>query len=143
TDPRSTLPPSRVVDSPTRELTQLRRSLEDLSRDADDLASMLSEEARRNPEVRTYLTDVLRLRARVSIIAQRAQSQNDHTILMDGLRLLQRDWRLLSVRLSQGRTLGRQTVAQIDRINQQAKALGEDLKIAPQLNYRELSRLTA
>ncbi len=144
TTPRGSLPvPSSVRDQPTREMLQARQLLTNISQDANNLAADLNDEMRVNPAVRALMTDVLKLRARVAIIAQRAQQQNDHLLLTEDLRNLDRDWRTVAMRLAQIRDLDRRVQNSIDHINDHAKELAAILNIAPQLNSRELMRYTS
>ncbi|MCA9073166.1 MAG: hypothetical protein KDA84_29790, partial [Planctomycetaceae bacterium] len=134
--------PSRLT-SPTREMLEARRVLADVTRDADSLAVLLNEDMRRVPGVRPYLDDVLRLRARVAILAERSRRFNDHRDIHPDLQELDRDWRLLSYRLAQLRGLDTRTITQIQRLNTFAKELGRAFEIDIQLDRQELLRKTA
>jgi len=141
---RNSEPPSRNrLNSPTREMQEARRILSDVSRDADQLAVLLNEASRRVPGVRPYLSDVLRLRAKVAILAERSRRFNDHREILPDLRDLDRDWRLLSYRLAQLRGLDNRTISQIQRLNSYAKELGRAFEISPQLDREALLRKTA
>jgi len=136
--------PTRTrLTAPTREMQQAQRVLADVSRDADQLAILLNDDMRRVPGVRPYLDDVLRLRARVAILAERSRRFNDHRDIIPDLQELDRDWRLLSYRLAQLRGLDNRTIAQIQRLNGYAKELGRSFEISPQLDRQELLRKTA
>lgn len=148
TDPLrgDTLPPAASpsrLNSPTREMLEARRVLAEVSRDADQLAILLNEDLRRVPGVRPYLADVLRLRARVAILAERSRRFNDHRDIHSDLQELDRDWRLLSYRLAQLRGLDTRTITQIQRLNSYAKELGRAFEISPQLDRQQLLQKTA
>jgi hypothetical protein len=143
TDPRGTFAPARVIDQPTREMLQARKIINGLTKDADDLARMINEEARRNNQLRPMVGEVLKLRARINLIADRATQQNDHAALSEDLRNLDRDWRMVALRLSQARGMDRQTYEMIEHINGDAKELAQILDIKPQMNRRDLMRYTA
>lgn len=143
TDPRGTFAPARVIDQPTREMLQARKIINGLTRDADDLAKMINEEARHNNQLRPMVGEVLKLRARINLIADRADQQNDHAAIAEDLRNLDRDWRMVALRLSQTRGMDRQTYEMIEHINGDAKELSQILDIKPQMNRRDLMRYTA
>lgn len=137
TRPRVDVNP-RVINSPTREMIAARRVLSSVTRSADSLATYLNQDMRRVSGVRPYFDDLLRLRARVSLLNQRAQQLNDHELIREDLKALDRDWRLLSYRLAQIRGLSNNTIAEIREINNAAKTLGRDFEIDPQLDRQEL-----
>ncbi|WP_166820550.1 hypothetical protein [Thalassoroseus pseudoceratinae] len=128
---------------PTREMEAARRVLPQVSREADRLTSLLSEDMRRVSGIRPYFDDLLRMRARVAIISQRAQQYNDHNEIHNDLKGLDKDWRLLAYRLSQLSGLSRNTIQQIRTINDYAKEVGKVFEIAPQLDRRALMSQTA
>lgn len=144
TDRRNFIPtPTRPLNGPTREMETARRALIEVSREADRLTTLLAEEMRRVPGVRPYFDDLLRLRARVGILSQRARQYDDHEQIRPDLKELDKDWRLLAYRLSQLRGLNTQTIKQIQAINNYAKELGRSFEIAPQLDERKLLSETA
>lgn len=142
-DTNRVAPSNTRLTSPTREMLQAQRVLADVSRDADQLAILLNEEVRRVPGVRPYVADVLRLRARVAILAERSRRFNDHRDILPDLQELDREWRLLSYRLAQLRGLDDRTITQIQKLNNYAKELGRSFEISPQLDRQELLRKTA
>ncbi len=143
----TTLPPGYSpnpnLTNPTREMLAARNVLANVSRDADQLAILLGDDLQRVPGVRPYLDDVLRLRGRVALLAQRSQQLNDHQAILPDLQELDRTWRLLSYRLSQLRGLNPRTITQIQQLNTYAKQLGHAFEIAPQLDRQNLLRATA
>ena len=140
---RRSTPSPRVVDSPTDQMLTMRRALDGVSRDADRLATMLDAERTRVPDVRVYLADVLKLRARVSVLSQRARTLNDHRLLQEDLKAVDRDWRVLAYRLTRIRGLSRQTLDQIERLTSYAKAIGQVYELDPQIDQGALLRQTA
>ncbi|MCA9118252.1 MAG: hypothetical protein KDA79_24440, partial [Planctomycetaceae bacterium] len=141
-EPRAT-PAARVIDAPTEQMLSMRRALDGVSRDADRLATLLDAQRDRAPEVRVFLGDVLKLRARVSVLAQRARTLNDHRLLQEDLKALDREWRILAYRLTRIRGLSRETTDQIERLNQYAKAIGQVYEMDPQIDHGALLRQTA
>ncbi len=135
--------PRPQLSAPTREMQAAQQVLANVSRDADQLAVLLNQDMQRVPGVRPYLDDVLRLRARVSILAERSRRFNDHQDILPDLQELDREWRLLSYRLAQLRGLDTRTITQIQRLNTYAKELGRSFEISPQLDRRELLRKCA
>ena len=131
------------LTSPTRELQEAQKVLANVSRDADQLAVLLNDDMRRVPGVRPYLDDVLRLRARVAILAERSRQVYDHRDILPDLQELDRDWRLLSYRLAQLRGLDARTITQIQRLNTYAKELGRSFEISPQMDRQALLQRTA
>ena len=128
---------------PTREMESARRVLPQVSREADRLTTLLADDMRRVSGIRPFFDDLLRLRARVAIISQRAQQYNDHTMIHSDLKDLDKDWRLLAYRLSQLRGLSQNTIQQIRTINDYAKEVGKVFEIDPQLDRRALMSHTA
>ncbi len=139
----ATVGPRQRLTAPTREMQEAQRVLANVSRDADQLAILLNEELPRVPGVRPYLSDVLRLRARIAILAERSKRLYDHQEILPDLQELDRDWRLLSYRLAQLRGLDNRTITQIQRLNTYAKELGKAFEIAPQLDRQALLQSTA
>ncbi len=145
-DPRQPDParaaPARLT-RPTREMEEAQRVLGNVARDADQLAVLLTEDMRRVPGIRPYLDDVLRLRARVTLLADRSRRIYDHRDILPDLRELDQEWRLLSYRLAQLRGLDSRTISQIQRLNTYAKELGRAFEISPQLDRQALLQKTA
>ena len=140
---RTIEPQPRSLNRPTREMESARQVLPQVSREADRLTSLLSNDIRNVPGVSPYFNDLLRLRARVAIISQRAQQYDDHNMIHDDLKNLDKDWRLLAYRLSQLRGLSRNTIEQIRKINDYAKEVGKVFEITPQLDRRAIMSQTA
>ncbi len=138
----SPYPPRTNPTSPTSQMLEARRVLANVSQDADQLATLLTNDMRRVPGLRPYLDDVLSLRARVSTLADRARQYNDPQYILPDLKDLDRDWRLLSYRLAQIRGLDNRTISQIKRLNSYAKELGKTFEISPQLDRQGLLQKT-
>ncbi|HUG92047.1 MAG TPA: hypothetical protein VML55_14505 [Planctomycetaceae bacterium] len=136
-------PTPRVVNAPTREMTEARRILADVQRDAEQLATLLSNDVSRVPGIRTYLGDVLKLRARAAFVAQRSAQLNDHRELLADLQNFDRDWRVLAHRLQSLGGLDRRAEQSIERLNGHAQALSKIFNMRPQVDYRELLQKAA
>lgn len=129
----------RNLTSPTREMLEARRILSQISSDAGRLYSQL--EVQRNvPGVTPNLSDVLKLRARVAVLDQRAQRMNDHRELQEGLRAVDRDWRVVAYRLERIRGLDRRTLALITEINDHSKQLAASFELKPQFDRSAMLR---
>ncbi len=143
-DPSRRISPTpRVVNSPTQQMLQARRLLQDVSAEADRLTARLNADVRRVPEIRPYMTDMLKQRARVAVLAQRAQQVNDHEEIRPDLQNLDRDWRVLAYRLQRIRGIDPQILASIDRINSYAKTVASAYEMQPQIKYQELLQQTS
>ncbi|MBW3540141.1 MAG: hypothetical protein KY476_07720 [Planctomycetes bacterium] len=136
--PSSVSPTPRVVDRPTREMLEARRVLAEVSREADRLTSQLNADLTRVPGIRPYMGDVLRLRARASLLAQRSNQLNDHRELIEDLKTLDSDWRVLEYRLKSLRGLSTPAMQSIERLNGYATALSGSFNMAPQLDQHAL-----
>jgi hypothetical protein len=142
--PRTNVAPTaRVVNAPTREMTEARRVLAEISRDADQLANLLNADVTRVPGIRPYLGDVLKLRARAAVLAQRSTQINDHRQVLPDLQNLDRDWRVLAYRLQSIRGLDRRATQYMDRLNGYADALSATFNMQPQVDHRELLQKAA
>ena len=127
----------------TPQLEKARLILDEVSREANNLTNTLNDEQRRNPSIRPYMSGVLKARARAAVLAQRSFRIADHQELMEDLKSLDRDWRVLSFRLLRIRNLSTAARGSITRINEQEKRLRDTFNVPPQLSRRELFEQTA
>jgi hypothetical protein len=133
---------ARIIDAPTQEMKRVRKILLIVSQDADLLTSQLNDDLNRVPGIRPYLGDMLKLRARTVVVAQKSMTTNDHHGITEDFRGLDRKWRMLSFQLSQLRNLDRETRQSIQRLNDSWKTLNGVFQIDPQLDRKELLRKT-
>lgn len=143
TTPSRATPARRIVNSPTKEMEQARQILPLIARDADQLTNILYDDMARVPAIRQDWTQVLKLRARINVVADRAKGINDHLELVDELKQLDQEWRVIAHRLSSLRGLDPRALQIIDRINQTATKMSEALAIAPQFDQNQLIQETA
>ena len=143
TDPKlgGTTPaaPKRAVDN-SREI---HTALKSFTRDTDDLALSLSADSRRIDGLNQVLPDLYRLRARSSILADKTQTGNQWSNLLEDIKSIDRDWRTVSFKLDQLQGLTNQQTRLTSRIDQISTDLIEHLDVRPQMNTYELTRTLA
>lgn len=119
------------------------RTLEDFSNEASRLTDDLYNARNRIPGVQTYFNDVLKIRARSTLLLDNARRTSDVKVIATEFQGLDQDWRVLATQLTQTPGLPQATVARIERMNAYDKEIGKQLSIRPQLNRTELIRQTA
>jgi len=119
------------------------RAMEDFANEASRLTDDLYSARQRIPGVQVYFNDVLKIRARSTLLLNRARQTQDVRIVATEFQTLDRDWRVLANQLLQVPGLPRAVVTRIERLNAYDKEIGQKLQIRPQLNRTELIRQTA
>ena len=135
-DPSNSL--RRSTQSATRELQQIRHVLGTVSQEGSALVDSLYRELQRVPGIRSILGEVMKLQATLTIILERSYHVSNHADISPDLLELDRDWRVLSYRLSMVRGLGRESRHHIKQINDFKSKLSTALKIEPQLDKTAL-----
>ena len=129
-------PPGRV--SP--ELGRVRLHLQEFSREAASLGTLLQKGAAGNAALRPLAAETLQFQASAEALHRRSTLVNDHRAILLETQGVDRNWRLLSYRLRQTRGLDadcRECVARLDRIE---ASVCSALSIDPQIDRRNLSR---
>ncbi len=138
--PGQPLPPPRPTGEATREMLRARESLEQMRAEASVLNNALQKEATTNPHVRGILGETLKFQARADAVAQHARHTDDHRALIQEVSLLDREWRLLSVRVQQLPKLPKHCQDSIGRLNGFHSSLCQHLSIDPSIDRRGLVR---
>ncbi|MFM7923684.1 MAG: hypothetical protein ACKPJJ_25980, partial [Planctomycetaceae bacterium] len=99
-----------------------RRTVATLMRDALDesgkLYAALDADYRRNPQLRSLLADLGRLRSQTNRINQDLAAGVDLSLIVEDFRTADADWRIFSTRFSQTRGLSSATQQSFARIDQ-------------------------
>lgn len=133
----------RATGRVTEQILQIREVATQLARDVQDLASVLNEEQRYVSGLQLLAGDALKLRARSTLLSDRSRLTTDIALITPDFEAFDRDWRVLAYRLRQVRSLSRQAVQYIDKIDQHDQRLGKLLTTTPQIDVRELYLRTA
>lgn len=134
--PGQLTPPGRV--SP--ELGRARPHLQEFTREAASLGSMLQQGAARNAALRPLAAETLQFQASAEALHRRSTLVNDHRAIVQETQRVDQNWRLLSYRLRQTRGLDagcRECVARLDRIE---ASICNELSVEPQIDRRSLVR---
>lgn len=119
-----------------------RRALSNLVREAWDesgkLYSALDADYRRNPQLRSLLTDLSRLRTLTGRLSQNLNTNTDLNLLVEDFRQTDADWRIFSHRMSQARGLSSATTTSLQRVDRLDREIGKLFQIAPTLDRRSL-----
>ncbi|MBD3673080.1 MAG: hypothetical protein HUJ26_06095 [Planctomycetaceae bacterium] len=129
----------QVVDN-SREI---HNDLQEFTRDTDDLALSLSADSRRIDGLNQILPSLYQLRARSSILAEKTQTGNQWSNLLEDIKTIDRDWRTVSFKLDQLQGLTQQQTRLASRLDQISADLIQHLDARPQMNTYELTRTLA
>ncbi|MEJ7591627.1 MAG: hypothetical protein WKF77_08770 [Planctomycetaceae bacterium] len=125
---------------PTTECQQIRTLLATMVQEANTLTALLSNDARRSPEVRNRLADVVSFQASVTAAKQQADRHNHHLSMQVMVQALDQTWKPLSYQLSALHGVSQQTKDTIDRMTRMDLQLCRFFGIQEQFNSRELVR---
>jgi hypothetical protein len=95
------------------------------------------------PGVREYIADVLKVRARASILADRVRRNSDLNQIAAEYGEIDQLWRVVSLQLENVRGLDRESQSLIARMNLSDRKLGDLLQTGPQLKRTELLTQTS
>lgn len=137
------LPPTPQLNSSRIDVNEVRTALEKFSRDSSDLAVQLNRVMYQVPGVREYIADVLKVRARSSVLADRIRRTSDMNLIAAEYGEIDQLWRVVSLQLEQVRDLDRQSRNLIASMNATDRRLGDLLQTGPQLKRTELLRKTS
>lgn len=138
--PRHSHPPhvKPVPVSPT--MNKARAILASFSQESGRLRSALHADASRASTPRRYVGNAFQVNAAATALANQATASSQLEPLVENVRTLDREWRLLSHRLQQVEGLSeacRRSVQQLDRYDNELCAL---FGVQPQIDHRELLR---
>ncbi len=125
---------------PTTECQQIRTLLATMVQEANALTALLSNDSRRNPEVRNRLADAVSFEALVTAAKQQADRHNHHLSMQVAVQALDQTWKPLSYQLTALHGLSQQTKEAIDRMNRMDAQLCQLFGIQEQFNSRDLVR---
>ncbi|MDA1230848.1 MAG: hypothetical protein O2856_08745 [Planctomycetota bacterium] len=119
-----------------------KQALANLMKEAFDesgrLYTLLEQDYRRYPQLRSLVTDLYSLRSLTSRINQDMKLGIPLETILTDFQRIDADWRVLSHRMIQSTGLSSATLASVDRLNAIDKQVGQQLKVAPTLDYRTL-----
>lgn len=128
------------VEALNSNIQQVRRLLDDFAREAERLTYALDSDSLRVPEIRGFMSDVLKIKAAADILARRSARDGDLRSLITQFEEIDREWRVLAYRLGQVRGLSRPVLDSVERLNEYDKSLGQYMQLKPQLNRYDLIR---
>ncbi|MFG0240191.1 MAG: hypothetical protein ACF8CY_03920, partial [Gimesia chilikensis] len=97
------LPPTPQLNLSRVNINEVRDTLNQFARDSSDLAMQLNRVMYQVPGVREYVADVLKVRARASILADRVRRTNDLNQIAAEYGEIDQLWRVVSLQLDQVR----------------------------------------
>ena len=131
------------IDAARIDVRSVRDLLSNFASDASKLTDTMHAQYQQSPELRRYLTDSARLRARLDALATNSGRGYDIRRIAQDFRAIDRDWRSLAHDLSQIPRLNRTIAAYVKRMNTYDQKLGDIFQIRPQLDRRKLISETA
>lgn len=137
------LPPTPRLNTSSVNLNEVKDTLEKFSADSSALAISLNRVMYQVPGVREYMADVLKVRARSSILADRVRRNSDLNMIAAEYGEIDQLWRVVSLQLEQIRDLDRNSKNLIASMNEADRKLGNLLQTGPQLKRTELLRQTS
>lgn len=124
----------------TPEMTQIRRLLTSMVQDTNALSAVLSEEGRRNPELRRLTADVIRFQGFVRAAQQQADRENNHMAMQLLIQNLDQTWKPLAHQVNATRGISTTLRQTAERISQLDAQICQIMGIKDQFNVRELVR---
>lgn len=137
------LPPTPQLNTSGISINEVRDTLEKFSADSSALAISLNRVMYQVPGVREYMADVLKVRARSSVLADRVRRNSDLALVAAEYGEIDQLWRVVSLQLEQVRGLDRNSKNLIASMNESDRKLGNLLQTGPQLKRTELLRQTS
>ncbi|QDT82185.1 hypothetical protein GmarT_58750 [Gimesia maris] len=137
------LPPTPQLNASRININEVRQTLNEFSKDSSALAISLNRIMYQVPGVREYIADVLKIRARASILSDRMNRSSDLNQIASEYGEIDQLWRVVSLQLENVRGLDRETQSLIARMNQSERKLGDLLQTGPQLKRTELLTQTS
>ncbi len=136
--PRSILDSSRPIDISTIDKSKLANLMKEAFDESSRLYSLLDADYRRNPQLRSLMSDLVRLRSQTNRVNQDvAAGISLQTVVID-FRQLDADWRLFSHRMSQATGLSSATKQSLERLDNLDRQIGKLFKVEPTLDRRSL-----
>lgn len=139
-DERAPPPPPPPGGRPTVELLEARQRLEVMQRESVALNTALQREAATNPAVRGLLGDALKFQVRADAVVARSKALYDHRALAVEVAHLDREWRILLMKIQQTPRIPNACRDSCNRFDEQHQALCKSLAVEPTLDRRLLVR---
>lgn len=124
----------------TAEILQLRPVVTALAQEATNLNTLTSSQARRNPDLRRLLPDLLKFQTMATALKQRTDIERDHRVMAEACRQLSQDWKNLAFRLQSISGLSPQSRQSIERVSQLEVQISQLFGIQDAFDGRELVR---
>ncbi len=137
------LPPTPQLNISRANITEVSDTLAKFSRDSSDLAISLNRVMYQVPGVREYIADVLKVRARSSILAEKVRHDSNLALIAAEYGEIDQLWRVVSHQLDQVRGLDRESKNLITSMNNHDRKLVNLLQTGPQLKRTDLLRQTS
>ena len=118
---------------------EARQTLDSFSEEAGKLIDDLRYEERFSSYVRSLLGDAVRIKAAADILISRSATISA-TQFASEYAELDRQWRVQAYRIRQTPNMSGVLLRRVDRLDQLSNDLGQNLKMAPQLQRDELVR---
>lgn len=134
-------PPQQSGRPMSAKVTKVARFSGQIADESQRLMGLLQRDARRIAGVNSCIDELQRVQARAELMSTRFTKPQRQSVVLDEIRQLDREWRLVSYHLQRVRGLPQSCKTSIDRINGFTTQCCELFDIAPQLNYREIVRL--
>lgn len=129
---------NRSVDYSRVDRRELAKLVRDAWEESGRLYSALDADYRRNPQLRSLMTDLSRLRSDTSRLNQNLSGNTDLSLIVEDFRATDADWRLFSTRMSQARGLSSATRQSLERIDTLDREIGKLFQVTPSLDRRSL-----
>ncbi|MFK7770340.1 MAG: hypothetical protein AB8B55_24225, partial [Mariniblastus sp.] len=120
-----------------------RQHLARWSKASGQLVEELRHHEYEAPQLRPLMADAIKLQASVELLNRKAQIYPTIDPLMAEFSMIDQNWRVLSHRLKKANGLPRECVSYIDSIVDLDTKMCGLLELQPQIDRRELRRLTA
>ncbi len=125
------------------ELTRARETLRLFSQQSGGLVRQLNVRSAPSGQVRRLIGAAMQVNANASRLAALSQRVGAVAELQDGVRSLNRDWRLLSHHLGQVDNLPADCVRAVGTLDELDERLCQLCSVTPQVDYQQFGRVTA
>ncbi len=130
--------PAVPQDQVSAQMLETRRYLAAFAKESQSLIDELRFEERYSTYVRGLLGDAVNVKATADTLVTRSQGIADLRQLAEEYKSLDQQWRLLAYQLEQTPNLSNNVRQRVKRLNRGNDAIGNQLKLAPQISQREL-----
>ncbi len=124
----------------TPEMLQIRRTLASVAQESNALATLVADEAKRNPDLRRLVPDAIAFQATAAATQKRCDRENHHVSVQLSIQAIDQAWKPLAHKLMTTRGISAPLRQSVERISQMDAQLCQILGIRDQFNSRELVR---